>query len=42
MTAPRGRPVLRRIGSVLVDLLLLAVFVGLWLVVFTRGDVLWP
>lgn len=37
----RGRRVLTRARSVAVDLAIAAVFVFLWLVVLTRGDVLW-
>jgi hypothetical protein len=33
--------VLRRTRSVVIDLVIVAVFVWLWLIVFTRGDVLW-
>ncbi|HEX6074661.1 MAG TPA: hypothetical protein VFZ32_05265 [Micromonosporaceae bacterium] len=36
-----GHPVLRRTRSVVIDLVIVAVFVWLWLIVFTRGDVLW-
>ncbi len=42
--ARRGRsahPHLRRARSLAVDLVIAAVFVLLWLVVLTRGDVLW-
>lgn len=35
-----NRSVSRRIRSVLFDLVLAMVFVGLWLVVLTRGEVL--
>jgi hypothetical protein len=35
------RPVLTRVRSLAVDLVIAAVFVLLWLVVLTRGDVLW-
>lgn len=34
-------PHLRRARSLAVDLVIAAVFVLLWLVVLTRGDVLW-
>lgn len=36
-----AHPNLRRARSVAVDLAIAAVFVFLWLVVLTRGDVLW-
>jgi hypothetical protein len=36
-----ARPGLRRFWSVLIDLVILAVFAGLWLIVFTRGDLPW-
>ncbi len=36
-----AHPLLRRARSLAVDLVVVAVFVALWLVVLTRGDVLW-
>lgn len=36
----RGRAA-RQVFSLVIDLVVLAVFVVLWLLVFTRGEVLW-
>jgi hypothetical protein len=36
-----AHPHLRRVRSLAVDLVIVAVFVVLWLMVLTRGDVLW-